>query len=219
MGLSEATGAAVGQPRFLRDGYRLLVRTALVLGALAAVMAGVLLFLMLTYAPQVVFIGDRGGEGMMRLPPLSQPEPKDTRIVADWLSPRAQALFTLDRDSVADRLVDEQPHFTQSGFDSYRQALVQVGLLSGAGGTTGAASQVAAVPAGQIGLAGAAPLDGVFTWQLQVPLTLTVTRDGADAPQTMQVVALFWVQRSASLVDNPALILHGVQLKMAPKPQ
>lgn len=210
MGLNEATGSWVGQPRFLRDGYRMLVRLSLVLGGVILLMAAALLFLLFTYQPHVTFIGDRSGAGMVPLPPLSEPGGLRPADVAGWLEPRASDLFTVEAGGATDKQLGVQSTFTQAGFDSYGTALQKLGLLPGAQSDVTAVAATAR-SAGGMRLLSQGQFEGIYTWQLQLPMAVTLT-DADGAAREVPLQATFWVQRSSSLVDNPALSIRGVDL-------
>lgn len=167
---STPLGNVVIRNQFYRDGYRTLVKIALVEAvAIVALIMTFIVFLNI-YTPTRTYFATTEDGRVVPLVPLSQANLSKPALLS-WAAQAASETMTFGFHDYRRRLQESSRHFTRTGWGSFTKALQDSGMIE----TVTANRQViTATPrsAPTILAEGLMP-NGVYRWEVEMPILIT----------------------------------------------
>jgi len=192
---TNAIETIVNRNEFYQDGYRLLLRLALVQAFLIVVLTVSLLMIFLMDKPIYRFFATTSDGRIIDIVPLDNPYRGD---VVAWTSQAATEAMTFAFTDYRLRLQSSSKFFTQRGWQTFIDALTKSRILEAVDkrqlnvkGTPGAAPQIK-----RQGV-----VNGVYQWVLEMPFTIEYLGSG-EIPQPTTGTLTLVVQRVPNL-ENP----------------
>lgn len=174
MTVKDAVATVLNRNAFYRDGYRMMLRISLVLGAVIAVLVLCIVTLILNQENRPVYFATTMDGRIIELVPINTPY-RSNAEVTNWAARVASNVFHFSYSDYREKLQEASNSFTLSGWESFTKGLKDSQLLDAV--TARKLTVTLAVNAApEIGDAGVR--SGVFTWCLVMPVTLKY--DGND---------------------------------------
>lgn len=177
-------GNVVIRNQFYRDGYRTLVKIALVEGvAIVALILTFIVFLNI-YTPTRTYFATTEDGRVVPMVPLSQANLSKPALLS-WAAQAASETMTFGFHDYRRRLQESSRHFTRRGWGSFTKALQDSGRIET---ITSNRQVVSATPraAPTILVEGLMP-NGVYRWEVEMPMLLTYELGQARRSEPMNV--------------------------------
>ena len=163
-------GNVVIRNQFYRDGYRILVKIALV--EAMAIMALILTFIVFLniYTPTRTYFATTEDGRVVPMMPLSQANLSKPALLS-WAAQAASETMTFGFHDYRRRLQESSRHFTRGGWGSFTKALQDSGIIET---VTVNRQVISATPrsAPTILAEGLMP-NGVYRWEVEMPMLIT----------------------------------------------
>lgn len=186
----------VTRNEFYRDGFRNLIKIAILEGIVIIGLIITLLVYIQTSQPQDRFFATTADGRIMQMTPLDTPN-MDTPALLSWVAAAASDVMTFNYTDYQRRLQQSSKHFTKVGWETFAQALQRSRIID----TVTAQNQmVSAQPKTAPVLIQEGVLNGKYRWVVQMPLVVNykgVTNGRTDTLQLNLVI-----ERVAAL-ENP----------------
>lgn len=187
---------------FYRDGYRNLVKLAIVQGLIILILIIALAITIAVSRPQDRFFATTADGRLIRMIPLNESNMTDAAIVS-WAARSASDVMTFGFHDHQRRLQDTSIYFTRRGWQSFTEALDRSRIIESVEQNqqvVTAAPQQAPVISQQ-GL-----VAGIYRWIVDVPLVVTYQSGTAQQSSTLNIRMVIV---RVSTLDNPAGV--GIQ--------
>lgn len=188
---------------FYRDGYRALLKVAVVQGAVIIALIGIIVALVLTSQIKHVFFATNIDGRIMPIEPINEPYFQDDQIIT-WLASTSRDVMQMDYLNYKANISKAYNKFTLAGRVDFDNALKDSRLLE-AIERNKLTSQLRPEGAPQILRKGLSK-EGVYSWYLRMPVT--VQFDGNDPPQPIHGMLQVRVDR-VNFLENPEGIAIG----------
>ncbi len=143
----------------------------------------------LTRPPQHKYFATRTSGELVELTPLDQPHRSDAHVV-NFAAEAITRAFSLDFGNFRRELSDVEPYFTEEGWEAFLSELQSSGSLD----LIRTRRMVStAVANGAVVLRRGVDGQGIFTWHVEMPFTITY--QSASERQTQELTMLVVVQR------------------------
>ena len=163
-------GNVVIRNQFYRDGYRTLVRIALVEGiAIVALIFTFIVFLNI-YTPTRTYFATTEDGRVVPMVPLSQANLSKPALLS-WAAQGASETMTFGFHDYRRRLQESSRHFTRRGWGSFTKALQDSGRIEAI--TTNRQVTSATPRAAPTILAEGLMPNGVYRWEVEMPMLVT----------------------------------------------
>ena len=166
---NKGLGAVIVRNEFYRDGYRTILRIAIIQ---AVVIVGLLLLMFFVIAnskPQDRYFATTNDGRLVPMVALNEPN-LSTPALMSWSAQAASEVMTFGFNDFRRRLQEASRHFTRSGWASFTTALENSGILE----TVQTSRQVVtATPRGAPILVSEGVIDGRYQWQVEIPMVVT----------------------------------------------
>lgn len=177
-------GNVVIRNQFYRDGYRTLVRIALVEGvAIVALIMTFIVFLNV-YTPERTYFATTEDGRVVPMVPLSQANLSRPALLS-WAAQAASETMTFGFHDYRRRLQESSRHFTRRGWGSFTKALQDSGRIETI--TTNRQVTSATPRAAPTVLAEGVMPDGVYRWEVEMPMLITYELGQARRSEAMNV--------------------------------
>lgn len=188
---------------FYRDGYRALMKVAVVQGLVIMALIGIIVALVLTSQIKHVFFATNIDGRIMPIEPINEPYFQDDQIIT-WLASTARDVMQMDYLNYKSNISKAYNKFTLTGRVDFDNALKESRLLE-AIERNKLTSQLRPEGAPQI-LRKNLSKEGVYSWYLRMPVT--VLFDGNEPPQPIRGMLQVRVDR-VNFLENPEGIAIG----------
>ncbi len=188
---------------FYRDGYRGLLKVALVQGAVIAVLIGIVIILVLTASVKHVFFATNVDGRIMPIEPVNEPYFADDQVIT-WTAKTAREVMQMDYLNYRTHLDGVNSRFTLTGRTDFHSALKESRLIE-AIEEKKLVSQLRIEGAPQVLKKGVGK-NGTYSWYLSMPISIVY--DGQDAPQPVRGVLQVRVDR-VNFLEIPDGIAFG----------
>jgi intracellular multiplication protein IcmL len=177
-------GNVVIRNQFYRDGYRTLVRVALIEGlAIVALIFTFIIFLNI-YTPERTYFATTEDGRVVPMVPLSQANLSKPALLS-WAAQASSETMTFGFHDYRRRLQESSRHFTRRGWGSFTKALQDSGRIET---ITGNRQVVSATPrAAPTILAEGLMPNGVYRWEVEMPMLLTYELGQSTKSEPMNV--------------------------------
>jgi intracellular multiplication protein IcmL len=187
---------------FYRDGYRNIVKIAIIQGI---AIAGLIFALAMTISvsrPQDRFFATTSDGRLIRMVPLNEPNLNDAAVVS-WAARSASDVMTFGFHDYQRRLQESSAYFTRRGWQSFTEALEQSRIMEG---VQKAQQVVTAAPKSAPVIVQQGLVDGVYRWIVELSLIVTY-QSGTAVQSDTSDIQLVIVR--VSTLDSPSGI--GIQ--------
>ncbi len=196
MAVKDAIATVLNRNAFYRDGYRLLLRITLIQGLVIAVLVAAIVALVLGMHTRQVYFATTTDGRIINIVPMNEPYRTPAEVVA-WSTSVAQNVMRFGYHDYRERLQQVSSNFTTSGWDSFSRALKEANIVEAIQARKLVVTlELNAAPE----IKNAFVKNGVYTWYLQMPVTIKF--DGDQPPQPITTNLLLQVVRVSTL-QNP----------------
>lgn len=164
-----ALGRVIVRNEFYRDGYRTLLRVALI-EALAIV--GLIISIVVivnAYQPENRYFATTEDGRVVPMVPLSEPNLSRPALLS-WAAQGATETLTFGFHDYRRRLQESSRHFTRSGWASFVKALQESGIIEAVEENR---QVISAAPRSAPTILSEGVLNGVYQWQVEMPMMVT----------------------------------------------
>lgn len=188
---------------FYRDGYRSLLKVALVQGGVIIALIAAIVYLVLASDVKHVFFATNVDGRIMPIEPIAEPYFQDDQVIT-WVAKTAREVMQMDYLNYRTSLDKANSKFTQAGRIDFHAALKDSRLIE-AIEKNKLVVQLKVEGAPQI-LKKAMTKEGAYVWFLSMPISIVY--DGQDPPQPFHGKLQVRVDR-IDFLENPDGIAFG----------
>ncbi|HVY12366.1 MAG TPA: DotI/IcmL/TraM family protein [Alphaproteobacteria bacterium] len=203
MNQRDAIQTVMSRNSFYRDGYRALLRVALVQGLIIAALVTLIVVLVLSSNVRHVFFATNVDGRIMPISAVSEPYFPDDQVIT-WTAKTAREVMQMDYLNYRTHLDEVNTRFTPTGRVDFQNALKESRLLE-AIEEKKLVTQLKIEGAPQILKEGMSK-NGVYSWYLSMPVSIIY--DGQDAPQPLRGALQVRVDR-VNFLEIPQGIAFG----------
>lgn len=186
----------VTRNEFYRDGFRNMVRVAIVQTIIILGLIAAILFYMTAVQPTERYFATTADGRIMKLVPLDQPD-MNTSALLSWAAQAATETLTFGFHDYQRRLQQSSRHFTKRGWDTFAQALQKSRIIDDVKGNQ---QVVTSEPRSAPVLLQQGVINGKYRWMVRMPLRVTYKSAGKTRTDNMMVNLV--IERVPSL-ENP----------------
>ncbi len=162
-------GKVVLRNEFYRDGYRSLLRLAVIEGLIIVGLIAAMFFVIQTHQPENRYFATTEDGRLVPMIPLSEPN-LSTPALMSWVAQASTEVMTFGFNDYKRRLQESSRNFTRRGWESFTQALQRSRIIE----TVENNQQVlTAAPQGAPVLESEGLVQGRYQWIIQIPMILT----------------------------------------------
>jgi intracellular multiplication protein IcmL len=188
---------------FYRDGYRAMLKVAIVQGIVIIFLIAIIVGLILASNVKHVFFATNVDGRIMPIEPVNEPYFQDEQVVT-WVAQAAREVMQMDYLNYKSNISKAYNKFTLSGRVDFDKALKDSRLLE-AIDRNKLVSQLKPEGAPQI-LRKTLTKEGVYSWFLRMPISIIY--DGTEPPQPFRGMLQVRVDR-VNFLENPEGIAFG----------
>lgn len=166
---TSALGRVVMRNEFYRDGYRTLLRVAFIEGIVIIGLLGVIFAIIGAYQPENRYFATTEDGRLVPMEPLSQPNLSNPALLS-WAAQSVSETMTFGFHDFRRRLQESSRHFTRRGWSSFVRALEESGMIEA---VEGRRQVITAAPRAAPTILSEGLLNGVYTWQVELPMMIT----------------------------------------------
>ncbi len=182
-------GMVVVRNEFYRDGYRTLLRLAMLQGVVILGLLGAMYFVIQVHQPENRYFATTEDGRLVPMVPLSEPN-LSTPALMSWVAQAATEVMTFGFNDYRRRLQESSRNFTRKGWESFTSALQKSRIIE----MVEANQQVVtAAPQGAPILESEGLVDGRYQWVIQLPMVVTY-QSGARTKQDNLLMTLVVVR-------------------------
>lgn len=194
--------AVVTRNVYYRDGYRNLVKIAIIQSMAIVALIIALTVTIMSSRPQDRFFATTSDGRLIRMIALNEPNMNDAALVS-WAARAASDVMTFGFHDYQRRLQEASSYFTRRGWQSFTEALERSRLMEG---VTKAQRVVTAAPKSAPVIIQQGLVDGVYRWIVELPLIVTYQSGTAQQSDTVNVQLVIV---RVSTLDSPSGV--GIQ--------
>ncbi len=182
-------GAVVVRNEFYRDGYRTLLRLAMLEGVVILGLLGAMYFVIQVHQPENRYFATTEDGRLVPMVALSEPN-LSTPALMSWAAQATTEVMTFGFNDYRRRLQESSRNFTRKGWESFTAALQKSRIIE----MVEANQQVVtAAPQGAPILESEGLVEGRYQWVIQLPMVITY-QSGARTKQDYLLVTLVVVR-------------------------
>ena len=162
-------GRVIVRNEFYRDGYRSLLRLAMLQGIVILGLLGAMYFVIQVHQPENRYFATTEDGRLVPMVALNEPN-MSTPALMSWVAQAATEVMTFGFNDYRRRLQESSRNFTRRGWESFTQALSRSRIIE----MVEANQQVVtAAPQGAPIIVSEGLVAGRYQWEVQMPLILT----------------------------------------------
>lgn len=182
----KAVGSVVVRNEFYRDGYRSLLRIAVIEAMIILALVFAMYFIILARKPENRYFATTEDGRLVPMVPLTEPNLSVPALMS-WSAQAATEVMTFGFNDYKRRLQQSSRNFTRLGWVSFTSALDKSGIIDMVEKNR---QVVSAAPASAPILISEGPINGRYQWQVQVPLVVTYQAGSTARVDNMLVTLL-----------------------------
>lgn len=187
--LLKSVGSVIVRNEFYRDGYRSILRIAVIEAMIILALVGAMYFVIEVHQPENRYFATTEDGRLVPMVPLSEPNLSVPALMS-WSAQAATEVMTFGFNDYKRRLQEASRNFTRSGWASFTSALEKSRIIE----MVEANQQVvSAAPSSAPVLISEGLVKGRYQWQVQVPLVITY-QAGASVRSDNLLVSLLIVR-------------------------
>jgi intracellular multiplication protein IcmL len=165
----QGLGTIVIRNQFYRDGYRSLLRVAVLEAMIILALIGAIFFVIHSHKPENRYFATTEDGRLVPMVPLNQANLSSPALMS-WVAQAATEVMTFGFNDYRRRLQEASRNFTRRGWESFTQALQRSRIIE----MVEANQQVVtAAPAGAPILQSEGLVNGRYQWVVQIPMVIT----------------------------------------------
>lgn len=185
----KSVGSVIVRNEFYRDGYRSILRIAVIEAMIILALVGAMYFVIEVHQPENRYFATTEDGRLVPMTPLSEPNLSVPALMS-WSAQAATEVMTFGFNDYKRRLQEASRNFTRSGWASFTTALEKSRIIE----MVEANQQVvSAAPSSAPVLISEGLSKGRYQWQVQVPLVITY-QAGASVRSDNLLVTLLIVR-------------------------
>ncbi|HBM91440.1 MAG TPA: type IV secretion protein IcmL [Rhodospirillaceae bacterium] len=197
MSVKDAVQTVLSRNVFYRDGYRLLLRISILQGLVIVLMGTALFSLILITETRQIYFATTSDGRIINIVPLAEPFRGRAEVIA-WAASKSKEVMTFGYNDFRQQLQRASENFTPRGWESFTKAMKEARILEAIEARKLTVKlEIEAAPE----IRSEKIRDGVYTWLVSFPATISF--DGNDPPEAMQVNLMLLISRVSTL-QNPA---------------
>lgn len=162
-------GQVIVRNEFYRDGYRSLLKLAIMQGIVILGLIGAVYFVVQTHQPENRYFATTEDGRLVPMVPLNEPNMSVPALMS-WVAQSSTEVMTFGFNDYRRRLQESSRNFTRRGWESFTQALQKSRIIE----MVEANQQVVtASPQGAPILESEGLVNGRYQWIIQLPMVLT----------------------------------------------
>ena len=182
----KTVGSVIVRNEFYRDGYRTLLRIAVIEAMIILALVGAMYFIIDVHQPENRYFATTEDGRLVPMVPLSEPNLSVPALMS-WSAQAATEVMTFGFNDYKRRLQQASRNFTRLGWVSFTSALEKSRIIE----MVEANGQVvSAAPASAPILISEGPVNGRYQWQVQGPLVVTYQAGSSVRDDKMLVTLL-----------------------------
>mgnify|MGYP003669856646 CR=1 FL=1 len=182
-------GSVVVRNEFYRDGYRSLLKVALIQAIVILALVGAMYYVIKVNQVQNMYFATTEDGRLIPMVPLSQPN-LSTPALMSWVAQATTEVMTFGFNDYRRRLQESSRNFTKRGWESFTQALQRSRIIE----MVEVHQQiVTTAPKGAPVLQSEGLVAGRYQWVVEIPLILTY-RSGSKTQNTGLIVTVVIVR-------------------------
>lgn len=197
-----ALEAVVTRNLFYRDGYRNLMKIAILEGMALVALIIALAVTISVSRPQDRFFATTADGRLIRMVPLNESNMNDAALIS-WSARAASDVMTFGFHDYQKRLQESSSYFTRRGWQSFSEALDRSRVMEG---VQQSQRVVTAAPKSAPVIVQQGLVDGIYRWVVNLPLIVTYQAGTATQSDTINVELVIV---RVSTLDNPSGV--GIQ--------
>lgn len=166
---SSGLGTVVVRNEFYRDGYRSLLRIAVLQGVVIVGLIGVMLYVIHIHQPENRYFATTEDGRLVPMIALNEPN-LSTPALMSWVAQAATEVMTFGFSDYRRRLQESSRNFTRRGWESFTQALQKSRIIEMVNENQ---QVVTAAPQSAPILKSEGVVGGRYQWVVQLPLVLS----------------------------------------------
>lgn len=178
-------GSVVIRNEFYRDGYRNLLKIAVMQAVTILALIGAMYYVIKVNTPQNMYFATTEDGRLMPMVPLGQPN-LSTPALMSWVAQSTTEVMTFGFNDYRRRLQESSRNFTRRGWESFTQALQRSRIIEMVEVNQ---QLITAAPKGAPILQSEGLVAGRYHWVVQIPLILTY-RSGSKTSNTTLLVTV-----------------------------
>lgn len=186
MEMLKTVGSVVVRNEFYRDGYRTLLRIAVIEAMIILALVAAMYLIILAREPENRYFATTEDGRLVPMVPLTEPNLSVPALMS-WSSQAATEVMTFGFNDYKRRLQQSSRNFTRSGWVSFTSALEKSRIIEMVEANR---QVVSAAPSSAPILISEGPVNGRYQWQVQVPLVVTYQAGAAIRDDKMLVTLL-----------------------------
>ncbi len=191
--MASSLSTVVTRNEYYRDGFRNLLKIAIIEGVIIALMICSFIFYMYVSKPQDRYFATTADGRIMRLVPLGQPNMTRAALLS-WVSQAATDVMTFGFHDYRQRLQSASQHFTRRGWESFTGALQRSRIITS---VENAQQVLTAVPRSAPVLLQEGVFNGKYRWIVELPLM--VTYQSGNKARTDNITITITIERVPTL--------------------
>jgi intracellular multiplication protein IcmL len=164
-----ALESVVTRNLFYRDGYRNLIKIAILEGMAIVALLIALAITISVSRPQDRFFATTSDGRLIRMVPLDEPNMNDAAVIS-WAARAGSDVMTFGFHDYQKRLQDSSAYFTRRGWQNFTEALDRSRVIEG---IQQSQRIVTAAPKSAPTIEQQGLVDGVYRWVVDLPLIVT----------------------------------------------
>ncbi len=182
-------GSVIVRNEFYRDGYRSLLRIAVIEAMIILALVGAMYFVIEVHQPENRYFATTEDGRLVPMVPLSEPNLSVPALMS-WSAQAATEVMTFGFNDYKRRLQQASRNFTRLGWVSFTSALEKSRIIEMVETNQ---QVVSAAPASAPVLISEGLVNGRYQWQVQIPLVVTY-QAGASVRSDKMLVTLLLVR-------------------------
>jgi len=182
-------GTVVIRNEFYRDGYRSLLKMALIQTIVILGLVGAMYYVIKVNQPQNFYFATTEDGRLVPMVPLGEPN-LSTPALMSWVAQATTEVMTFGFNDYRRRLQESSRNFTKRGWESFTQALQRSRIIEMVEVNQ---QLITAAPKGAPVLQSEGLVAGRYQWVVEIPLILTY-RSGAKTSNTGLLVTVIVVR-------------------------
>lgn len=162
-------GTIVVRNQFYRDGYRALLKLAVLQGLMVLLLIFAMFFLIHSHRPENRYFATTEDGRLVPMVPLNQPN-LSTPALMSWVAQAGTEVMTFGFNDYRRRLQESSRNFTRRGWESFTHALQRARIIEMIESNQ---QVVTAVPQGAPVLQSEGLVAGRYQWIVQLPMVVT----------------------------------------------
>lgn len=162
-------GTIVVRNQFYRDGYRTLLKLAVLQGLMVLLLIFAMFFVIHSHQPENRYFATTEDGRLVPMVPLNQPN-LSTPALMSWVAQAATEVMTFGFNDYRRRLQESSRNFTRRGWESFTHALQRARIIEMIESNQ---QVVTAVPQGAPILQSEGLVAGRYQWVVQLPMVIT----------------------------------------------